>query len=99
MGPHYAHFVCHLCGQEHLPVRLKGREKALCMRCGAVIAKGARFGPDATLVFSVTGLILSVPAILLPFVSAGKLGNVRTSTLFSGVGAMWRDGMEWVAVL
>jgi paraquat-inducible protein A len=98
MGPH-AHFTCHLCGQEHLPVRLKGREKALCTRCGAVIAKGARFGPDAALVFSVTGLILSVPAILLPFITAGKLGNLRTSTLFTGVGALWKDGMEPVAVL
>lgn len=80
-------------------MRLKGREKAVCTRCGAVIAKGARFGPNAALVFSVTGLILSVPAILLPFANAGKLGNVRTSTLFTGVGAMWKDGMEPVAIL
>jgi paraquat-inducible protein A len=80
-------------------VRLKGREKALCTRCGAVIAKGARFGPDAALVFSVSGLILSVPAILLPFISAGKLGNLRTSTLFTGVGALWNDSMQPVAIL
>jgi paraquat-inducible protein A len=98
MGPN-AHFTCHLCGQEHQPLSLMKREKALCTRCDAVIAKGARFGPHAALVFSVTGLIFSVPALLLPFVGAGKLGNERMSTLLTGVGALWRDDMRLVALL
>jgi paraquat-inducible protein A len=98
MGPH-AHFTCHLCGQEHRLALLRRNEKALCTRCDAVIAKGGRFGPDAALAFSVTGLILAVPAMLLPFVGAGKLGNERTSFLFTGVGALWDHDMRMVAVL
>jgi paraquat-inducible protein A len=94
-----AHFTCHLCGMDHRPVPLVHGESALCTRCGSVMAKGARFGPDAALAFSVTGLILAVPAALLPFVGAGKLGNERMSYLFTGVGALWGNGMQAVAVL
>jgi paraquat-inducible protein A len=63
------------------------------------MAKGARFGPDAAFAFSVTGLILAVPAALLPFISAGKLGNERMSHLLTGVGALWDNGMRMVALL
>lgn len=63
------------------------------------MAKGARFGPDAALVYSLTGLIFAVPAALLPFVGAGKLGNERTGFLFTGVGALWDGGMPMVAAL
>jgi paraquat-inducible protein A len=63
------------------------------------MAQGARFGPDETFIFSVTGLILAVPAALLPFVGAGKLGDERMSHLFTGVGALWDNGMQEVAVL
>ena len=62
------------------------------------MAQGARFGPDETFIFSVTGLILAVPAALLPFVGAGKLGDERMSHLFTGVGALWDNGMQEVAV-
>jgi paraquat-inducible protein A len=94
-----AHLTCHLCGQDHLPAPLVKGEMALCARCGAVMAKGARFGPDAAFAFSVTGLILAVPAALLPFISAGKLGNERMSHLLTGVGALWDNGMRMVALL
>jgi paraquat-inducible protein A len=63
------------------------------------MAKGNRFGTDAAFVFSLTGLIFAVPATLLPFIGAGKLGNERISLLFTGVGALWDDGMRMVAVL
>ncbi|MGD1030798.1 MAG: paraquat-inducible protein A [Opitutaceae bacterium] len=91
--------TCHLCGQEHRRIRLEPGEKALCTRCGAVLEKGARLGPDTALAFSVTGLILSVPAVLLPFVSARTLGDERMSLLFTGVGSLWGGGMRALAVL
>jgi paraquat-inducible protein A len=69
------------------------------VRCGAVLAQGSRLGPDAALVFSVTGLIFFVPAATLTFVSADKLGAERLSLLFTGVGSLWDGGMRWVAVL
>jgi paraquat-inducible protein A len=93
------HLICRYCGQDHRPTRLASGEKALCTRCGSVIAKGKRFGPDAALVFSITGLIFAAPAFLLPFIGAGKLGDERVSLLFTGVGYLWSDGMRAVAVL
>jgi paraquat-inducible protein A len=63
------------------------------------MAKGSRLGPEATFVFSLTGLLLAAPAALLPFIGAEKLGDSRTSHLLTGVGALWDDGMRIVAVL
>jgi paraquat-inducible protein A len=50
-------------------------------------------------VLCVTGLILAMPACFLPFIGAGKLGAERVSTLFTGVGALWDNGMRALAIL
>lgn len=94
-----AHSVCHLCGQDHELARLEPGEKALCVRCEAVSAKGTRLGPDTALVFSITGLVFALPAALLPFVSVGGLGDERISLLFTGVWNLWDCGMCPLAVL
>jgi paraquat-inducible protein A len=94
-----ASLVCHLCGQEHRAIRLEPGEKALCVRCDAVLARGLQAGSHTALVFAITGLALAWPAALLPFVSAGKLGAERISLLFTGVGTLWNSGMCALAVL
>jgi paraquat-inducible protein A len=93
------HLTCPLCGKGHRPVRLAPGESAHCTRCDTVLSRGSRGGAEAPLVFCVTGLALALPACLLPLVSAGKLGAERTSTLFTGVGALWDNGMRALAVL
>jgi paraquat-inducible protein A len=94
-----ARLACHLCGQEHRPIQLEPGERALCVRCEAVLAKGTRLGPDTALVFSITGLVFALPAALLPFISAGKLGDERISLLFTGVWSLWDCGMCPLAIL
>jgi paraquat-inducible protein A len=94
-----ARLTCRLCGQEHGPARLAPGEKALCVRCGAVLAQGSRLGPDTALVFSLTGLVLTVPAAMLPFITAGKLGDERISLLFTGVASLWDRGLRTLAIL
>jgi len=69
------------------------------VRCATVLAQGSRLGPDTALVFALTGLILALPASLLTFVSAGKLGAERMSSLFTGVASLWGGGMRLLAVL
>jgi paraquat-inducible protein A len=69
------------------------------VRCDSVLARGKHFGRDAALAFSVAGLILAIPASLLPFITAGKFGDQRVSTLFTGVAALWDDGMRMIAML
>ncbi|HEY5080104.1 MAG TPA: paraquat-inducible protein A [Opitutaceae bacterium] len=91
--------TCYLCGHEHRAVRLSPGQKAVCVRCDAVLAKGSRLGPDTALAFSLTGLILSVPAIFLPFIAAGKLGDLRISRVLTGVGGFWDRGLAGTGTL
>jgi paraquat-inducible protein A len=90
--------TCRLCGHEHHPVPLGPGERALCVRCQAVLARGSRFGTDAALAFAVTGLVLALPATLLPFVTAGKFGTVRVGLLFTGVEGLWDHGMRLLSI-
>jgi paraquat-inducible protein A len=93
------HLTCHLCGKTHEPVHLAPGETARCSRCDGVLAKGRRWSADAPLVLCVTGLVLALPACIFPFITAGKLGAERVSTLFTGVGALWDNGMRALALL
>lgn len=95
----HTRLTCRLCGQEHGPAQLAPGEKALCVRCDSVLAQGTRLDPDTGLVFALTGLILAVPAAVLPFITAGKLGEERISLLFTGVGSLWDGGMRMLALL
>jgi len=90
--------ICPLCGHEHQPIPLAPGERALCLRCDTVLARGSRFGRDATLVFTLTGLILAVPALFLPFITAGKFGQERGGLLFTGVEGLWEHDMRLLAI-
>lgn len=79
-------------------VKLAPGETARCIRCDGVLAKGRR-GGNVPLVVCVTGLALALPACFLPFISAGKFGAERVSTLLTGVGALWENGMRALAIL
>lgn len=91
-------FTCPLCGHVHQPIPLAPGERALCVRCDTVLARGSRFGRVATLAYTLTGLILAVPALLLPFITAGKFGQERGGVLFSGVEGLWHSGMRFLAI-
>jgi paraquat-inducible protein A len=93
-----AHLTCRMCGQNHRLIPLAPGERAECARCGTVLARGRRSGPDAALAFAVTGLILIVPAAMLPFITAEKLGNEQIGFLFSGVRHLWENSMALLAV-
>jgi len=69
------------------------------VRCDSVLLRGVRAGSNTAFAFSITGLALAVPAILLPFVSAGLSGAERISLLFTGVSRLWDGGMQPLAVL
>jgi paraquat-inducible protein A len=87
-----------MCGHEYRAVLLAPGERAQCTRCDTVLAHRPRLGPDAALAFTVTGLLLVPPAALLPFITAGKLGNERAGLLFTGVEGMWDNGMHLLAI-
>jgi paraquat-inducible protein A len=89
---------CPECGLEHQPVSLSHGETAHCVQCHSLLEKKGWFGSDASLAFTLTGLLLILPSTLLPFVTVSKLGNERVSFLFTGVQALWADGMHLLAV-
>lgn len=91
-------WVCSACGCAHRPAILAAGEKAACVRCGTFLREGSAFRGDGALAFAVTGLILAVPAMTLPFVSVSKLAHERVGVLFSGVSALWGDGMRLLSV-
>lgn len=98
MSSHPEPLICRLCGHQHQPIPLAPGERALCVRCDTVLASRPRLGPDAAAAFTVTGLILALPAMLLPFITATKLGHDRAGLLFTGVEALWDHGMRVLAV-
>jgi paraquat-inducible protein A len=63
-----------------------------------VLSRGSWFGRDATLVFTLTGLILAVPALFLPFITAGKFGQERGGLLLTGVDGLWDNRMPVLGI-
>ena len=90
---------CSWCEQTHRAVALRAGERALCVRCGKTLAKGSIWGPHASLAFSATALVFAVPAVLLPFVTLSKFGNVRSSRLFDATAGLWNAGMRPLAAV
>jgi len=53
---------------------------------------------DAALAFTLTGLILAIPAAMLPLVSVSRFGSEHTGLLFCGVRALWNEDMPTLGV-
>lgn len=86
--------LCPLCGQPHSAPALRPGQRAVCVRCGTVLAEAGHLGPQAPLAFAVTGLVLGIPSLLLPFVVLAKFGNERTVLLTDGFKGFWDQGFE-----
>jgi paraquat-inducible protein A len=93
--------TCPTCGRVHREVRITFLERALCTRCGSRLHV---HGPnrDAALAFTLTALILAIPALQMPLVVVRKFGAEHASYLWTGVKALWQDGFPllsvWVAL-
>src|SRR3954467_15684241 len=91
--------ACPWCGQLHARVVLRPRAVSYCVRCNAQLARGRASNWIVTLAWVVTGLVLWVPANLLPIAQLSRFGTVHESHLMTGALSLWREGQPWVAVL
>jgi paraquat-inducible protein A len=93
--------TCHWCGQVHHVVPLRRGERALCAQCGNTLTHRP-MGRHAGLALTLTAAILTVPATELPLVTVQKFGSEHVSYLWTGVRALWQNGMPvlsvWVAL-
>lgn len=85
---------CRLCGHPHRPVPLRTGERAHCVQCDGLLAKGRRFGQRGALAFTIAGAVLALPAMGLPFVTVDRLQSERVGFLFTGVEMLWSEGMR-----
>lgn len=80
---------CPLCGLLHSPRRLSRGQRAQCVRCHTTMAERGWVGPNASLIFAVTGLVLALPAVCLPFVSLQQFGQLRSNHVTVGFTGLW----------
>lgn len=74
-------------------------EKAHCPRCGYLLQRPRRHSIERTFALSVSGLILMMPANLMPLISIKIFGNSNDGSLWSGVVMLIKDDMWIVAAL
>jgi paraquat-inducible protein A len=91
--------ACPLCGQWHTRVPLRPGDTCKCIRCDAQLARGRASTWFVTFAWVLTGLILWVPANLLPVATVSQFGRLHDSLLFTGAVGLWHEGMPWVAIL
>jgi paraquat-inducible protein A len=90
--------TCRLCGREHHMVAVHRGERALCARCGGLLARSSWFGRDASLAFTLTAFLLAIPALTLPLVSVDKLRSERVGYLVTSVEALWDGDMKLLSI-
>ncbi|MES2696244.1 MAG: paraquat-inducible protein A [Verrucomicrobiota bacterium] len=89
---------CRLCGHEHREIPLQPGERALCARCGGVLAKASRVGGSGALALTLAGCVLAIPAVGMPFVTVDRLQNERVGYLLTGPEMLWSEGMRLLSI-
>lgn len=91
--------ACPQCDLLLKTVKVEIGVKAHCPRCGYLLYRPHRHSVEKTFALSMTGLILFIPANLLPLVGIKILGNNKDGTLWSGVESLYTEGMWGLAIL
>ncbi len=75
------------------------REATPCPRCGATLHHRQPRALARSTAFALAGLIMLVPANVLPVVSTNLMGQARTDTIWSSVVALHDDGLWGIALI
>lgn len=78
---------------------LPKHEAADCPRCGARLYRRRPHALEYSSAFTLAGLIMLLPANLLPVLSTSQIAQANTDTIFSGVMRLYSDGMWGIALI
>jgi paraquat-inducible protein A len=73
--------------------------EAFCFQCNSSMCSHVPRGVQRTMAFSLSALILFIPANVLPILSMSKFGYETKSTIWQGGVALWKSGTPGIAVL
>lgn len=79
--------------------RVPAGSDALCPRCGCVIWEGRPDSAERGLALSLAGLMLFLPALLLPLMTLEKLGLKSAGNILQGIWSLWQGGYQPLALL
>ena len=82
-----------------LPRSAPEREATPCPRCGATLHHRQPHALARSAAFALAGLIMLVPANVLPVISTNLMGQARTDTIWSSVVALHEDGLWGIALI
>lgn len=88
---------CRICGYP-APKNLEGNSY-ICERCGSKNQLYQPLSEKLTLAFSLTALILYLPANVFPFMTLELYGNRQSATVWSGVTALFNKGQWHIALV
>jgi paraquat-inducible protein A len=91
--------ACHDCDLIYRIQPLAKGAAAKCSRCGAVLHRHRQNSLNRTLALTMAGLILFALANSFPFLSMKIEAQVQESTLITGIGELYAQGMWEVALL
>jgi paraquat-inducible protein A len=91
--------VCEECDAVHSRESLATDEVARCQRCGAVLGRGHKLGPQALLALSVAALIVFVMGNAADIVTLDLGGIHVEATLPEAIAQTWATGQQAVALL
>ncbi len=77
--------ICHECGLTHVKKPIAEGSRAKCVRCGAVLGVRRKNSLERTLALSLSGLVLLIVANVFPFLAMEIEGQVKQTTLITGV--------------
>jgi paraquat-inducible protein A len=90
---------CPTCGLVQSVGPLAEGARAHCARCDGLIARhGADGGTERALCYTLTALLLFLPAYAYPILEVTTFGYTRSYTVLSGARALWQSAMWPLAV-
>ncbi|MFT5531965.1 MAG: paraquat-inducible protein A [Burkholderiaceae bacterium] len=91
--------ACRECDLLQHEIALPPHAEALCLRCGAQLYRQTLHGPDTTLAFTLTSVLLFMLANFFPLIRLELQGNKTSSTLFGAVTTLASQDLLSVALL